>query len=83
MSKEYFIKDCPNCNEPILLYRSEINCQIYRHGVFKSDLQQMNPHTPKKECDRFVQENLIYGCGKPFRVHFENDDIVLGKCDYL
>jgi hypothetical protein len=80
---EYYIKECPHCFDTILLYHHELNCKIYRHGVFKSDLQQMNPHTPKEECDRFVKQNLIYGCGKPFRVYFENDNIVLVKCDYI
>ena len=30
--------------------------------------QQINPHAPQSECDRLVDRDLIWGCGKPFRL---------------
>jgi hypothetical protein len=39
--------------------KNEINCAIFRHGSYKKNLQQMNPHEKKEECDRLAQENLI------------------------
>jgi hypothetical protein len=81
---KYYIKECPHCKESILLYHNELNCKIYRHGVLKKSLKQINPHSSKEECDFYIQNNLIYGCGKPFRIEFQNDDdITLTNCDYI
>jgi hypothetical protein len=81
---KYYVKECPHCGESILLYHHELNCKIYRHGVFKNTSQQMNPHSSKEECDYYIKHDMIYGCGKPFKIEFtENDDISLVKCDYI
>jgi hypothetical protein len=81
---DYFIKECPHCQTPVVLYRSEINCRIYRHGVFKSTLMQIDPHATEEQCRRYIEQNLIYGCGKPFRIEFIDDaTIILCICDYI
>ena len=74
-----FIFECPHCNLQILVYSSEINCQIFRHGVYKNTFQDISPHTPKLECDRLIKEDLIIGCGKPFRFNGITAEI----CDYI
>ena len=66
--KEWLIFNCPHCDEGIVVKKNEINCTIFRHGVFKSNNQQMGPHTKKEECERLIKEKLIYGCGKPFKI---------------
>lgn len=73
---------CPHCQEQILI--SEINCQIFRHGAYKANGEQIPPHTPKEECDRLAQGGLIFGCGKPFRiVKDEQNKNVVVICDYI
>ncbi len=57
---------CPHC--ATLVEIAEINCAIFRHGVYKSTMQQLPPHASKEECDRATEQNLIWGCGRPFRV---------------
>ena len=77
-----FIIKCPHCSEEIVI--EQINCGIFRHGIFKSTLQQIPPHSPKIDCDRFISENLIYGCGKPFEIKkgVENNyEITI--CEYI
>ena len=88
---EYNIKDkcyvflCPNCECYTQVSENEVNCQIFRHGVLKTNGQQVNPHASKKECDELVEQNLVYGCCKPFRIfrgksgNYEYVDI----CDYI
>lgn len=71
---------CPWCFEPILVYRNELNCRIFRHAVFKKDGQQLNPHASKEECDNVVEQGLVWGCGKPFKII---DDSTIEKCDYI
>jgi hypothetical protein len=79
-----FVFECPHCNNFVQVGEREVNCQIFRHGVLKTTWTQLNPHTSKPECDRLAAENLIYGCGKPFRMF-----AVAGKwtyaeeCDYI
>jgi len=62
---------------------NEINCAIFRHGAYIKNLKQINPHACKKECDRLVEENLIHGCGKPFRLVKEGNEYKAIVCDYI
>tara|TARA_B100000073_G_scaffold322095_1_gene303145 strand:- start:140 stop:361 length:222 start_codon:yes stop_codon:yes gene_type:complete len=71
------------------LIKNEINCAIYRHGIFKNTGEQIDPHASKEICDKLVEKELIYGCGKPFKL-FENRNPVtkeinyyVEKCDYI
>lgn len=72
---------CPHCGDIIEIL--EINCKIFRHGVFKDTLIQIEPHLSKLECDRLFKEDRIFGCGKPFIIDFINDHWVALECDYI
>ena len=64
----------------ILVYQHELNCQIFRHGVYKMNNQPINPHAPREECDRLALEGLIHGCGRPFIYRGAGDAVA---CDYI
>jgi len=68
---------CPHCNEYIEIL--ELNCSIFRHGVYKVNFEQINPHLNKIDCDYLYDNDLIFGCGKPFKVVNNEAE----KCDYL
>jgi hypothetical protein len=72
---------CPHCQEPILI--EKLNCCIFRHGIMKDTLQQMDPHCPKEECDRLFLHGLIYGCGKPFKITKTDARICIEICEYI
>lgn len=73
---------CPHCNSFIFI--EQINCAIFRHGIFKSNGEQIPPHSSKMECDAFVESGLIYGCGKPFKVLVDvNGALIAVPCDYV
>lgn len=72
---------CPHCDN--LTEIVAINCGIFRHGVYKANHQQLNPHASKVLCDEVFQKGLIYGCGKPFKVERVNNQLVAVKCEYL
>jgi hypothetical protein len=57
---------CPSCKQMIEIV--EINCQIFRCGMYKANYQQIDPHLPKIQCDQLVANSLIFGCAKPFRL---------------
>ena len=75
------IVTCPHCDEPIII--EEINCGIFRHGVFKTNGQQMEPHSNKPICDEAIEKDLIYGCGKPFQIIMQDTNVIIKKCDYI
>ena len=64
---------------PMVIYKKDIKCAIFRHGVMKKTMKQMNPHAKKEVCERLFKNGLIYGCGKPFKLI--NETAI--KCDYV
>jgi hypothetical protein len=73
---------CPHCN--MLIHIQQLNCKIFRHGVYKHNNEQINPHASKIECDSLVVNNQIYGCGKPFLVELDqNGKMYSIICDYI
>ena len=73
------IINCPNCN--ICIEIIQLNCKIFRCGIYKDTFTQIPPHLPKDECDRLYVKGLIYGCGKPFKIVDESNAPI--KCDYI
>lgn len=64
----FLLFDCPHCDEGVIVKKNQVNCTIFRHGVFKNNYKQMGPHTKKEMCDYYFENGLIYGCGKPFKI---------------
>jgi len=76
----------PECNVAIEIL--EINCAIFRCGIYKHNNAQIHPHLSKEDCDMLKQENKIWGCGNPFQLTVENINqsqkiFKLNKCDYI
>lgn len=76
-----FIIICPHCNGERFI--EQLNCGIFRDGVFKHNLEQIPPHSTKEECDKYLKNDMIFGCGKPFQITIENNEINVQKCDYI
>ena len=72
---------CPNCNVYVII--KKINCAIFRHGYFKNNNNQIDPHASKELCDYYIRENLIYGCGKPFKLIINDNKLESVICDYI
>ena len=78
------IVTCPSCKNYIEIKKKEINCAIFRHAIYKNTMLQIDPHTPKDKCVHLFQNNLIYGCGKPFNLIIgENNTYETIVCDYI
>lgn len=76
------VVECPHCH--LSVWIEEINCAIFRHGVFRDTHVQVPPHASKTECDDLVARDLIIGCGKPFRVVVDGDaNATAVVCDYI
>ncbi len=72
---------CPHCKDFIII--KKINCGIFRHGVLIKNKKQIDPHAPKEMCDYYVKNNLLYGCGKPFKIVDNNGTLDTEICDYI
>jgi hypothetical protein len=68
---------CPSCFQAIEII--ETNCGIFRCGVMKDTMRQIDPHLPQSECERLVDDDLIYGCARPFK--YAEGCLVV--CDYM
>jgi hypothetical protein len=46
--------------------------------------KQIDPHASKEICDELITKNLIFGCGKPFKVVKKEDDTYTTEiCEYI
>jgi hypothetical protein len=78
---EEYIVVCPHCSNLIII--EKINCAIFRHGIFKENGNQIDPHSSKDLCEYYIKQNIIYGCGKPFRIILLNNQLQTEICDYI
>lgn len=73
---------CPHCESMCQI--EQINCGIFRHGVYKSNNQPIPPHASIDMCKQLLDQNLIYGCGKPFKLISNIDKKYIAiECDYI
>ena len=74
-----FIVKCPHCFNFCSIATKDIRCKIFRHGILKSNLKPIPPHSSKELCDYLAQNGLVYGCAKPFTF----DGNTIEKCAYI
>ena len=80
---------CPHCDNLVEINIAEINCAIFRHGIYKKTMEQIDPHASKEICDSLVNNNEIFGCGKPFKLFCNKNptnnkvEYYAEKCDYI
>ena len=79
----YILVECPYCSLFILILKNEFNCKIFRHGTFKDTNKQIHPHLSKEKCDKLAKDDLIYGCGKPYKLVKQNKKWIAVKCGYV
>jgi hypothetical protein len=70
---------CPHCKAICQVSKSDIRCTIFRHAVNKKDCSFVNPHASQEECERWVSNGEVYGCGKPFKF----DGNIVEICGYI
>jgi len=80
-SQTMLIFNCPHCSEKIIVAESELACCIFRHAVLKNNMQQINPHASKSECDALKEQ--IYGCAGPFKITKNKNEYIVEICEYI
>jgi len=78
------IFQCPHCQDFVIVLKSELNCKIFRHAVYKDTYQPINPHASQAVCQQLLSSNKVYGCAKPFNVvQLPNDTYQVQVCAYI
>jgi hypothetical protein len=76
---------CPHCGIQTDVNKRDVNCAIFRCGVWKYPHPQagqgINPHMPKHECEAIASQ--VYGCTKPFRLVLRDGNPWIEPCDYI
>ena len=81
MPSDPIVLECPHCKQ--LFEIVELNCRIFRCGILKENYTQIPPHSTKDVCDDLKARDLIFGCGKPFRIEKNGDTYISIICDYI
>ena len=61
-----YLIECPWCGGSVQVPKNQINCQIFRHGVRRSDNEPINQHIYEQDIDSFLDQNPIRGCSEQF-----------------
>ena len=81
---DYIIINCPHCQTPIYINHQDFRCHIFRHGVYRSNLKQIDPHMKRQNCLDIVNKGIIYGCAGPFKLLKTEDNNYRAEiCDYI
>jgi len=89
MSNDYIIFKCPHCSLYIEVNKTQVNCGIFRHAIYKQTHANVNPHLSKDQCDLLVMRNEVYGCCKPFQLirqgqtGSDGNNFIVSICDYI
>ena len=46
-------------------------------------IEQINPHETEENCNYLIKNDLIFGCGKPFRIITNDTKYIAIICDYI
>ena len=60
--------DCPHCGGAVIVPKSEVASNGFRHGVLKDRSGQVPPHASKATVDALLAAHAIWGCGQPFHI---------------
>ena len=83
LTEDFYFFNCPQCNLEIIVNIHELNCKIFRHGIYKNNYTQVNPHLSYEECEKLINTDNIIGCCKPFQIITINNKLYAIKCDYI
>lgn len=78
-STDTFYFNCPHCDMLCQVAKKDIKCTIFRHASYKNSNEFVPPHACEKTCKKWIEDDLVYGCAKPFKFNGEKVE----KCGYI
>ena len=83
LNEDFYFFQCPNCESDIIVGKNELNCRIFRHGVYKNTYKQVDPHLAYEKCKELLENNKVIGCCKPFKIVSKDNKLFAEVCDYI
>jgi len=80
-AEKHQIVYCPNCYGGV--YIELLNCGIFVHACLKANFSQVNPHMCKEDIEALMKDDLIWGCGKQFKVDPNEKGYLVEECENL
>ncbi len=80
---DFYFFQCPNCKGDIIVQKNELNCKIFRHGIYKKNFEQVDPHLSLEKCNNLIKNDEVIGCCKPFQISKSNNILIVHTCDYI
>lgn len=83
---DFLLIKCPNCSGVVQVHKSETNCCIFRHGIYRNNFTQVNPHASQAQCESLIKSKQVYGCCLPFQLlkTTNNKSIIsVQKCGFI
>jgi hypothetical protein len=80
VDKDIFRYKCPHCDLWTEVPEKDLNCKIFRHGVYKSNFHPINPHASQEEIARI--KDTILGCGGPHQIYCEDGKWKVKPCSW-
>jgi hypothetical protein len=61
---------CPyeDCQGTVTVSPNQVNCGVFRHGVYKTTGRPIGAHLSQAKCLELVHQSKVYGCARPFRI---------------
>lgn len=78
-----YIFKCPHCDQFIIVHVTELNCKIFRHGCYKFNGVQVDPHASEQMCNILKNSDKVIGCCNPFQIVCVDDKLYAIKCGYI
>jgi hypothetical protein len=76
------ITTCPSCQGDVIILEEEIACGVFRHAVYKNGTD-VGQHSSKEYMDGLIKNDLVWGCGRPFRLEKKEESYEAVECDWI
>ena len=68
------IFNCPHCDKYIIIPLSSLNGnENFIHAIFINNYEQVDPNLTEIECQYLLENNMVFGCCKKFKIIRQND----------
>ena len=83
LNENFYFFQCPNCEGDIIVEKNQLNCKIFRHGIYKKNYKQVDPHLSYEKCKELIENDNVIGCCKPFQIYSKDNKLFVRTCDYI
>ena len=76
ITDDLYIMTCPHCTMVSICLKTELNCKIFRCGIFKASFGQIGQHLTEEHARALKNADLIYGCSCQYMVDLNKGFVI-------